>query len=103
MYSGYIRGDDYWHNANRYQTAFEALQLVAGRTGKLWHRLEWESKADVIRQARAAGLEKLCWWCEEQELKPVRGRVRACGKCKSCETHTAGEWLCERKEKTGPK
>lgn len=96
LHTGYIRGDDYWHNANRYQTAFDALQAVSGHTGQMFHPLEWDSKADVIRRAKELDLHDLCWWCEEPELKTVRGKVQACGKCKSCETHRIGEWVCSR-------
>ncbi len=96
LYSGYIRGDDFWHNAGRYHAAFDALQAVAEHTGRMVHPLEWDSKADVIRQTKEAELHDLCWWCEEIKLKRVRGKPQPCGKCKSCETHAAGEWLCAR-------
>lgn len=96
LYSGYIRTDDYWHSANRYQAAFEALQAVAGRTGRLVHPLEWETKADVIRSTKELQLHDLCWWCEKSNLKPKRGTYAPCGVCKSCQTHATGEWFCER-------
>lgn len=47
LYSGYIRGDDYWHKAGGYQAAFDALRAVSGLTGRIVHPLEWETKADV--------------------------------------------------------
>lgn len=96
FYTGYIRGDDYWHGANRYQAAFDCLQSIAGHTGAMRHPLEWDSKAEVIRRTKELKLHDLCWWCEEMELKPVRGKARACGTCKSCETHAAGQWICSR-------
>lgn len=57
----------------------------------------------MIRRTKELCLFDLCWWCEEQELKAVRGKLKPCGRCKSCETHAAGEWLCARREKSAPK
>ncbi len=102
LYSGYIRTDDFWHNAGRYQAAFDALQVAAGHTGRMLHPLEWDSKADVIRQTKEQALHDLCWWCEDWSPKSVRGRFEACGKCKSCETYAVGEWVCSRTRDATP-
>ncbi len=88
LYSGYIRGDDFWHRAEKCQTAFAGLQSFAGREGRLIHQLEWVDKAEVITRTKELGLYDLAWWCED--LKPPRGKP--CGKCPSCRTNDAALW-----------
>jgi 7-cyano-7-deazaguanine synthase in queuosine biosynthesis len=96
LHTGYIRGDDYWHKADRFGAVFDSLQALAGRTGKMFHPLEWESKADVIRQTKELDLYRHCWWCEECSPKVVRGRAKPCGKCKSCLTNDTALWQLEQ-------
>lgn len=96
LYTGYIRGDDYWHHADQFRAAFDSLQRLGGKTGGMWHPLEWESKADVIKATKDAGLYRHCWWCEETAPKVVRGKAVPCGKCKSCHTHETAEWQLSR-------
>jgi 7-cyano-7-deazaguanine synthase in queuosine biosynthesis len=92
LHAGYIRGDDYWHHAGEFGKAFGTLQELAGRTGRMFHPLEWLSKADVITEAKRLDLYRHCWWCEEGAPKVVRGKARPCGKCKSCRTNDTALW-----------
>lgn len=98
LYTGYIRGDDFWHRADLYCQAFGAIQRLAERGGGFTHPLEWTDKAEVIAQTKKLKLYDLCWWCEE--IRPPRhnGRIVSCGKCASCITNDMGLWKLTRQE-----
>jgi 7-cyano-7-deazaguanine synthase in queuosine biosynthesis len=93
LYTGYIRGDDYWHSSKDYNDAFSAIQRAEQRRGLLIHPLEWQSKVDVIKSAKDIGVYEICWWCEEERVKRVDRKFKPCGKCKSCLTHDAAEYI----------
>ncbi len=87
LFVGYIRGDDFWHYKTEIVTAFNSLQAVANRTGKLLFPLEWLSKEDVINALARAKLSKLVWYCE----KPVAGKKcnPTKNQCHSCQRHNS--------------
>ncbi len=86
LYSGYIKGDDFWHYQGWMYEAFSNIQSIAYRTGKIKFPLEWTSKAEVIHRMRKARLQKYAWYCELSE------NGRPCKKCFSCTTHATAVW-----------
>jgi 7-cyano-7-deazaguanine synthase in queuosine biosynthesis len=65
--------------------AFDSLQAVSRKVGKLRLPLRDRTKASAILQLRSLGLYDLCWYCEEP--KGVDGVDKPCGKCGSCRSH----------------
>lgn len=84
----YIRGDDVWHYMSAIRQAFDGLQAVAKRNGKLWTPLEWISKDQVIQGLKMfRGLYSKVWWCETPVSDKKRGGIKRCGECTPCITH----------------
>ncbi len=81
-YIAYIRGDDVWHYRNYLYQAFDSLQALLGKTGKLMMPLEWVKKSEIINRLESLKLLKHTWYCElpTKDEKP-------CGQCASCQTH----------------
>lgn len=84
LYAGYIRGDDFWHYSGWVHHAFDSIQRLTNRTGKLLTPLEWFDKSDVLT-VLPPGLLKLTRSCEGDSDRP-------CGKCKPCKTHATAIW-----------
>lgn len=86
LYVGYIKGDCIWHYKHELITAFNCLQQISHRTGKLIFPLEWTTKIEVIKHLKQNHFYNKTWYCE----RPVNGK--RCGrndrlKCNSCKTH----------------
>lgn len=87
---GYVKGDDWLANIEHFQTVFNKLQTIAGRTGTLWLPLMFTEKRGVLHQLREMDLLELTWWCGAPD---GRKKTQApCGKCASCETHATALW-----------
>lgn len=86
LYVGYIRTDDIWHHKHDLIAAFDALQRMANRTGKLVFPLEWYTKQDVIKNLKLAKIYQYTWYCES----PRDGKkCNGVHKCHSCDEHDA--------------
>jgi len=90
----YIRGDDVWHYIGWLHHAFDGLQGVSKKTGKLLFPAEWTSKAEVIADIKKfPGLYDLVWWCEDPQTtiptKKKGVKTEPCGRCHPCRTHAA--------------
>lgn len=86
LYVGYIRTDDIWHYKQDFIAAFELLQKLANRTGKLIFPLEWYTKHDVIKSLKQVKIYQHVWYCEN----PHNGkRCRGIHKCHPCDEHDA--------------
>lgn len=94
---GYIRSDDWPQHVESFQSVFDALQKVSGRTGNLWLPLLHTQKRGVLHQLAELDLLDLCWWCECPP--PGKARLKPCGTCPSCQKHAAG---LRRLEHHGP-
>lgn len=93
LYAGYVRCDDFWHLSGWIFQAFNAIQAMTRRTGKLLMPLEWVTKSEVIEQLRAARLLRATWSCEI----PKNGRE--CKKCKPCLAKTAAMFELKNRSK----
>lgn len=80
LYVGWLRGDYAAARSTEAKWAFDYMQGIGGRKGKLITPLMDEDKAEVIGKLEKELLD-LCWWCEN----PVDGKQ--CGKCDPCVTH----------------
>jgi hypothetical protein len=76
---GWERGADAWHNIEMIRTAFNSLQHVMGKTGKMVLPLEYVDKFEVYRGLREKGLLAKTWTCEKSTKNG-----RACGRCPPC-------------------
>ena len=84
LYVGYIRTDDIWHYKQEFIAAFELLQKLANRTGKLIFPLEWYTKQDVIKLLKQAKIYQYVWYCENPHYGK---RCRGINKCHPCDEH----------------
>ncbi len=92
LYAGWIRGDDAWQHAHQVRAAFDAIQAVSGKTGKLLTPLDGMRKSEVLRELRLLKLADDCWYCEgctDADTTP-------CGWCVSCDVHRTAEWQLDR-------
>lgn len=114
---GYIRGDDAQYYITTLRKAFDNLQWIAGRTGKLITPLDNTSKPEIIHWLKDAKLYQHCWYCENpkypthlKNTKPltlgphnlrrqatIQGRNpldlgQPCKKCTPCTTHATALW-----------
>lgn len=83
LHIGYVHGDQMIHHKADLLAAFNSLQLISSKTGKLILDLEWESKAKIIKALREAKLLDLVWYCENNNN--IKGKP--CMHCQSCVTH----------------
>lgn len=90
LYAGYIRSDDVWHHRDEFIQAFDGLQRLTNRIGKLIFPLEWKSKADVIHYLRKERFIKHPWYCE----LPVGNSP--CKHCASCMVHLTAVWQLQQ-------
>lgn len=89
------------HNLPDAQVAFEALQRLNGKSGKLVLPLWKRYKTYVVDELRKADLLELCWWCEglsenltiSEAQEPA---ISPCGTCKKCIDHAAALWKLEQ-------
>lgn len=98
LYSGYHRGDDFWHNGHHFTETFKALQAHAFRTGQWIFTLAADAKYQIIEKLKKTAdpgrpetsLYDLCWWCADARSMDEKEKLRdtPCGKCPSCITHT---------------
>jgi hypothetical protein len=83
VHFGYIRHDDLWHVKADFEAAFRAMCAFKGVTATLVYDLEWDSKIEVVRGLRAAGVPPNCiWTCESPLL--FRKKPAQCGTCGKC-------------------
>ena len=88
LYTGHVRGDDFWHARYDAHELFRSECAAMGKTDcKMEHPLEWSSKAEVLKELHAVGLLDLTWTCEFPENAQRRGKP--CGKCRPCEVRRA--------------
>jgi 7-cyano-7-deazaguanine synthase in queuosine biosynthesis len=81
LYMGYIQGDCIWHYKHEFVSAFDQMQQVQDKTGKLQFPLEWMHKDEIIGQLDQTGMLQHVWYCE----LPLNHKP--CGDCASCKTH----------------
>lgn len=103
---GYIRGDDAQYYLTTMRQAFDSLQWIARRTGKLLTPLDVTTKAMVLDRLTHHGLLKHTWHCESPDYKiklqlglsriaqeaASAGKGRPCGRCAPCKNHTTALW-----------
>ena len=92
LVTGWIRGDDVWHNIADLRASFTSLNAACGRANSaLETPLEWITKATVIKRLKAADLYDLTWWCENP--RRVGRRFEQCkSNCVPCRTHATALW-----------
>lgn len=90
---GFVDGE--MDNIERVRAAFDALQIVAGKTGKLrvpLYERNQRSKEHVIERMRELRLYDLCWWCQDpKDGKACRGR-----RCIPCMKDAQARWTIEQ-------
>lgn len=94
---GYISGDDAQYYITTIRAAFDNLQWIAGRIGRLITPLETTSKAEIIHWLKHNKLYRHTWHCEMPRYQPVpksdtHARGRPCKKCAPCHTHATALW-----------
>jgi 7-cyano-7-deazaguanine synthase in queuosine biosynthesis len=85
-----------WHegefdNVADAEQAFNALQRLNGKDGKLAFPLRSRSKLSVVAKLRKLELLDLCWWCEGSG-DDFRADTTPCGNCKKCIAHETVLW-----------
>ena len=80
---GYIKGDDFWHVKNEFETVLRAshkLLLQPGNVPPIEYPLEWLTKPYIMRDfyRNLPEVLKLTYTCSGGKPKP-------CGKCEKCE------------------
>lgn len=103
---GYIKSDDAQYYLTTLRAAFDNLQWISGRTGKLLTPLDCTSKAEIIHHLKKADLYKHTWHCEDphykyknnkQHLKQIdKGNGTPCGKCTPCIVHQTALWQLKK-------
>lgn len=88
LYVGWIRGDDAWHYAHTLRAAFDALQAVGDKKGKLVTPLDCMRKQDVLRELKELKLLDDCWHCEGV----ADDKNEPCDACPSCDVHKTALW-----------
>ncbi len=84
LITGWHSGDHVWEYIASIRTAFDALQSVGGKKGKIVTPLSYDTKAQIIERLRAADLYDLTWWCE----RPTDGaKCNGRAACLPCRTH----------------
>jgi 7-cyano-7-deazaguanine synthase in queuosine biosynthesis len=83
----YIKGDNAIHSLGVLRDAFNFLNVLGGRSGKLVLPVEWYSKAMILDGLKRHKLLRKTWWCES----PKKGRM--CGRCSPCMTHKTARWV----------
>ena len=81
LYVGYIKLDDFWHYHTYATQAFDNLQYIMGKTGKLKFPLEWLERKEISNELKRIKLYDKCWWCENPKNR------NTCGKCHACKHH----------------
>ena len=97
LYAGWIRGDDAWHYAHQVRAAFDAIQAVSGKTGKLLTPLDDRRKYEVLAELRKLKLADDCWYCEGCDEAATTPRCW----CASCDVHRTAEWQLDRPAEPG--
>jgi hypothetical protein len=91
---GWIEGE--FDNADHAIAAFDALQKVNGKTGKLAFPLQRRTKPEIIERLRKAELLDLCWYCEGVGDDRSADTIEAsCGSCLKCIKHATALWQLE--------
>jgi 7-cyano-7-deazaguanine synthase in queuosine biosynthesis len=88
-----------WHegefdNVTESENAFNALQRLNGKAGKLAFPLAKRSKLSVVAKLQKLKLLDLCWWCEGVG-DGFRAYDSPCGACKKCISHETVLWQLE--------
>jgi 7-cyano-7-deazaguanine synthase in queuosine biosynthesis len=81
------------------QLAFDALQRLNGKTGKLILPLWNKYKTYVVDRLKSLDLLDACWWCEDYvDSMATEGPLMGapCGHCKKCIEHAAALWKLEQ-------
>lgn len=91
LYMGYVASDCVWHYKTEVFAAFNTVQLLAGKTGKLTTPFEWCKKTDVLAELGKIDLLDLCWWCEKPD--GTFPHSEQCGKCGPCKVNAYHRWL----------
>jgi len=76
---GFHRGDDFWHYVGEFNRVLDSVNKSMKKTVKYTFPLEWEAKADIVRQVREEGIERYCWTCEGATTLMV-----PCNNCVPC-------------------
>jgi len=93
MHFGYIKGDDFWHHSNHFDTVFEVFKKVSHRDDiEIAYDLEYTKKCNILGEIP----EDLYWYCEAP--KKVRKKIVPCGECCCCITHKMAEYEKNLKE-----
>lgn len=84
VHLGYIRYDDFWHSKEKFERAFAAFcKMTGARDATLFYDLEWEHKADVLRELLTRGIgPELVWTCDNPRRDG--SKVLACQECSKC-------------------
>lgn len=98
LYLGYVAGDCFWAWRHHFEAAFEQLQAIAAKTGKLVLPLMDSKKHEVIQALQNHDLYKSCWYCE-QPVCVVDKPSKPCGNCDPCLTHQAALHVLSLKAK----
>ncbi|HEX3456844.1 MAG TPA: hypothetical protein VHR97_02725 [Candidatus Baltobacteraceae bacterium] len=85
------------NNVEAATTAFNALQQLNGKTGKLVTPLWKRYKTDVVDRLKSLELLDACWWCENAaDTLKTPALDQPCGHCKKCIDHAAALWKLEQ-------
>lgn len=77
---GYIRGDCFWHFRDKFEAAFRAICDLKGVKATLEYPIEYQYKADILRELNKERIPDSCWFtCEDTQ------NGTPCGKCTNCE------------------
>ncbi len=77
---GYIKRDDFWHIADRFVSAFNALAYLSQFRIKPTFPLEWYSKQLVINELHRYGVPRSSWFSCQEPTKTGKA-CRTCVKC----------------------
>ena len=109
LYSGYHRGDDFWHDGHHLTAAFDHLQKLGLRNGQWVFLLASEHKYQIIDRLKKTGdpgrpemsLYNLCWWCADLQSFNDDAKIRSepCGRYQSCITHNLALQECAMRAK----
>jgi 7-cyano-7-deazaguanine synthase in queuosine biosynthesis len=95
LYSGYHRGDDFWHGSQHLVYSFHEMQKLGTRTGVWLFPLETLYKYQVIERLKKTGepgrpetsLYPLVWFCGRPTKDDGKPHDDPCGRCQPCITH----------------